>query len=203
MKLYKDYFKGCIGSLIALVGIVFTSPIMTLIMLILMFSNRGNPFFVQARPGKKNKLFKLIKFKTMDDNRDELGNLLPDSERLTKIGSYIRKTSLDELPQLLNVLKGDMCLVGPRPLLVEYLTLYSKEQAKRHDVKPGITGWAQINGRNNISWNEKFILDIWYVNNVSFMLDVKIFFITIIKVFRKEGISAKNNVTMSKFTGDK
>lgn len=203
MKLYKDYFKGCIGSLIALVGIVFTSPIMTLIMLILMFSNRGNPFFVQARPGKKNKLFKLIKFKTMNDNRDELGNLLPDSERLTKIGSYIRKTSLDELPQLLNVLKGDMCLVGPRPLLVEYLTLYSKEQAKRHDVKPGITGWAQINGRNNISWNEKFILDIWYVNNVSFMLDVKIFFITIIKVFRKEGISAKNNVTMSKFTGDK
>jgi len=168
---------------------------------ILTISNQGSPFFFQVRPGLNNKLFKVIKFKTMNDKKDQFGHLLPDADRLTKLGSFIRKASLDEFPQLLNVLKGDMSLVGPRPLLVEYLPLYSKEQASRHLVKPGITGWAQVNGRNAISWEQKFILDVWYVENQSFLLDIKILFLTVLKVFMRDGISSADTVTMSKFTG--
>lgn len=165
--------------------------------------NRGSPFFIQMRPGKNQKGFRLIKFKTMNDRKDVKGNILPDSERLTAVGKLIRKTSLDEIPQLLNVIKGDMSLIGPRPLLVEYLSLYSDFQNRRHEVKPGITGWAQINGRNAISWEQKFEYDVWYVDNLSFFLDVKIFFKTIKKVFIPEGISSATSQTMEKFIGNK
>lgn len=164
--------------------------------------NDGKPFFFQSRPGKGGKIFKIIKFKTMNDRKDSNGDLLPDSKRLTKIGALVRKTSLDELPQLLNVLIGDMSLVGPRPLLIEYLPLYNFEQGRRHNVRPGITGWAQVNGRNAISWNEKFNLDVWYVDNLSFNLDLKILLLTFKKVFKSEGINASANVTMEKFTGN-
>jgi len=184
-----------------LIGLICISPILIIIAVILSVSNQGLPFFFQVRPGLNNKLFSVIKFKTMNDKKDQFGNLLPDAERLTKLGSFIRKASLDEFPQLLNVLKGDMSLVGPRPLLVEYLPLYSKEQASRHLVKPGITGWAQVNGRNAISWEQKFILDVWYVENQSFLLDIKILFLTVLKVFMRDGISSADTVTMSKFTG--
>jgi lipopolysaccharide/colanic/teichoic acid biosynthesis glycosyltransferase len=163
---------------------------------------KGGVFFTQQRPGKDEVVFKLLKFKTMNDQRDAKGDLLPDAERLTAIGKFIRKTSLDELPQLWNVLKGDMSLVGPRPLLVQYLPLYTDEQKRRHLVKPGITGWAQVNGRNAISWEEKFKLDVWYVDNVSFFLDVKILFLTIKKVFVREGISAQGHATMDFFKGN-
>jgi lipopolysaccharide/colanic/teichoic acid biosynthesis glycosyltransferase len=169
---------------------------------VLIFSNRGNPFFIQIRPGKNEKHFRLIKFKTMTDERDDNGELLPDQERLTKTGKFIRKTSLDELPQLFNVVKGDMSFVGPRPLLVEYLPLYNEEQRKRHLVKPGITGWAQVNGRNAISWPDKFKLDVWYVENQSFWLDLKILWMTFIKVLKAEGISGRDSVTMEKFKGN-
>ena len=175
MKLYRNFFKRILEFLFSLAGITLISPILVIIILVLAISNQGSPFFFQTRPGKNNKLFKVIKFKTMNDRKDKQGNLLPDADRLTPIGSFIRKASLDEFPQLLNVIMGDMSLVGPRPLLVEYLPLYSKEQAKRHDVRPGITGWAQVNGRNAISWDEKFKFDVWYVKNMSFLMDVKIF----------------------------
>ena len=165
-------------------------------------SNSGNPFFFQKRPGQYNRFFSIIKFKTMNDKKDAEGNLLPDFQRLTKIGLFIRKTSLDEIPQLINVLKGDMSLVGPRPLLVQYLQLYTTEQKRRHLVKPGITGWAQVNGRNSISWEEKFKLDVWYVDNISFLFDMKIIFLTIKKVFMKEGISAQGHATMEFFQGN-
>jgi len=184
-----------------LIGLICISPILIIIAVILSVSNQGLPFFFQVRPGLNNKLFSVIKFKTMNDKKDQFGNLLPDAERLTKLGSFIRKASLDEFPQLFNVLKGDMSLVGPRPLLVEYLPLYSKEQASRHFVKPGITGWAQVNGRNAISWEQKFILDVWYVENQTFLLDIKILFLTVLKVFKRDGISSADTVTMSKFTG--
>ena len=186
----------------ALCGLLMICPILVVIILILAISNQGTPFFFQTRPGLNNKLFKVIKFKTMNDKKDKNGKLLPDSERLTAIGSFIRKASLDEFPQLLNVIKGDMSLVGPRPLLVEYLPLYSTEQALRHNVRPGITGWAQVNGRNAISWKEKFKLDVWYVRNQSFLLDFKILLLTIKKVFVSEGISSSDSVTMSKFKGN-
>jgi lipopolysaccharide/colanic/teichoic acid biosynthesis glycosyltransferase len=162
----------------------------------------SNIFFLQDRPGKDGKIFKIIKFKTMTDKRDNEGNLLPDNQRLTKIGKLIRSTSIDELPQLINVLKGDMSLIGPRPLLVQYLPLYTKEQVRRHDVRPGITGWAQVNGRNAISWKEKFELDVWYVDHMSFLLDLNIIYLTIKKVFKREGISSGTSVTMEPFTGD-
>ena len=184
-----------------LIGLICISPILIIIAVILSVSNQGSPFFFQVRPGLNNKLFKVIKFKTMNDKKDSNGDLLPDAARLTKLGSFIRKASLDEFPQLLNVLKGDMSLVGPRPLLVEYLPLYSNEQASRHLVKPGITGWAQVNGRNAISWEQKFILDVWYVKNQSFLFDIKILFLTVVKVFNRDGISSTDTVTMSKFTG--
>jgi|TARA_B110000967_G_scaffold156729_1_gene161779 undecaprenyl phosphate N,N'-diacetylbacillosamine 1-phosphate transferase len=200
--MYSNYIKFILEFLFSLAGIVLISPILVVIILILAISNQGTPFFFQTRPGLNNKLFKVIKFKTMNDKKDENGKILPDSERLTAIGSFIRKASLDEFPQLLNVIKGDMSLVGPRPLLVEYLPLYSTEQALRHNVRPGITGWAQVNGRNAISWKEKFKLDVWYVRNQSFLLDFKILLLTIKKVFVSEGISSSDSVTMSKFKGN-
>lgn len=174
-----------------------------IIFILLHRANGGQAFFYQLRPGKNGRLFHIIKFKTMNDKRDENGGLLPDAQRLTSIGSIIRKTSLDEIPQLINVIKGEMSLVGPRPLLPEYLTLYSLEQARRHDVRPGITGWAQVNGRNDISWEQKFEFDIWYVDHQSFGLDLRILFLTVLKVFRREGINQKGKATMEAFKGNK
>lgn len=170
--------------------------------MLLAFANKGTPFFFQLRPGWRGAPFKVIKFKTMNDARDEKGEWLPDEVRLTRVGKFVRKTSLDEIPQLLNVIKGDMSLIGPRPLLMEYLPLYSKEQYRRHEVRPGITGWAQVNGRNAISWQQKFAYDVWYVDHLSFTLDVKILLSTIQKVFKAEGISSATAVTMEKFTGN-
>ena len=186
----------------AAAGLLITCPLILLSALLLAVVNKGKVWFIQPRPGKDEKIFKLVKFKTMTDERDAGGQLLPDEKRLTAIGTFIRKTSLDELPQLINVLKGDMSLVGPRPLLVEYLPLYSQAQRRRHSVKPGITGWAQVNGRNAISWPEKFRYDLYYVNHISFWLDVKILLLTFLKVFRAEGINSTSTVTMEKFTGE-
>lgn len=178
------------------------SPLFVLIFLLLFIANGGKPFFSQKRPGKNEKIFRIIKFRTMNDKRDKKGNLLPDVQRLTKIGSFVRKTSLDEIPQLINVLKGDMSLIGPRPLLPEYLSLYNESQKKRHLVRPGITGWAQINGRNAISWKQKFEYDVWYADHVSFPLDIKILILTIKKVFFREGISQEGQATVETFKGN-
>lgn len=177
-------------------------PILFGVIVLLFIANDGKPFFFQLRPGKNERIFKIIKFKTMNDKKDSDGNLLPDTYRLTKIGAFVRKTSLDEIPQLLNVLKGEMSLIGPRPLLPEYLPLYNETQKKRHQVKPGITGWAQVNGRNAISWSQKFEYDVWYVNHVSFLLDCKIVYLTINKVFKREGITSKNSATAEAFKGN-
>ena len=178
-------------------------PLFVLVFIILKLNNKGaGAFFQQERPGKDGKIFKVIKFKTMTDERGIDGTLLPDTERLTKTGQIIRSTSIDELPQLVNVLKGDMSLIGPRPLLVEYLPLYSQEHQRRHNVRPGITGWAQVNGRNAISWEEKFQFDVWYVENISFRLDLKIFFMTILKIFKREGINSSRSLTMEKYNGE-
>ena len=200
--MYEPFFKRIIDFIGALIGLVLLSPLFIIVTIALYFANQGKPFFLQLRPGKKEKLFKIIKFKTMNDKKDEAGNLLPDAERLTKIGSFVRKTSLDEIPQLLNVLKGDMSLIGPRPLLPEYLPLYNDFQKKRHHVKPGITGWAQVNGRNAISWQQKFEYDVWYVTNYSFFLDLKIVFLTIKKVFLSEDIAQEGEATMEVFNGN-
>lgn len=195
IKRISDILLAFIFLIVALI------PIFIIIILLYFKNGASEVFFMQYRPGRNEKLFRLIKFKTMNNKCDASGNLLPDAERLTAIGRFIRKTSLDELPQLWNVLKGDMSLVGPRPLLVEYLPLYSTEQKRRHLVKPGITGWAQVNGRNAISWEEKFRLDVWYVDHISFTLDLKILFLTIKKVFIREGISAQGHATMDYFKG--
>ena len=201
--MYKYFFKRLIDFIIVFCVLVVIWPILLIITLWLHFANKGaGTFFAQERPGKGGKVFKVIKFKTMTDERDSDGNLLPDADRLTNVGRFVRSTSIDELPQLINVLKGDMALIGPRPLLVQYLPLYSKEQARRHDVRPGITGWAQVNGRNAISWTKKFELDVWYVDHCSFWLDVKIIFLTIKKVFVREGISQEGQATMEFFTGN-
>lgn len=200
--MYRFFFKRLFDFIAALAAFLLLSPIFLITTIWLMMANSGKPFFFQKRPGKHGKVFKIFKFKTMNDKKDADGNLLPDAERLTSIGMLVRKLSLDEIPQLLNVIKGDMSLVGPRPLLVEYLPLYSERQAKRHDVKPGITGWAQVNGRNAIDWPTKFELDVWYVEHLSFWLDIKILFLTVKKVFVREGISADNSVTMEKFKGN-
>ena len=201
--MYKDFFKRLIDFIIVFCVLVVIWPILLVVTLWLHFANKGTgAFFMQERPGKGGKVFKVIKFKTMTDERDADGNLLPDADRLTNVGRFVRSTSIDELPQLINVLKGDMALIGPRPLLVQYLPLYSKEQARRHDVRPGITGWAQVNGRNAISWMKKFELDVWYVDHCSFLLDVKIIFLTIKKVFVREGISQEGQATMEFFTGN-
>lgn len=200
--MYKNYFKRVIDFCIVFVVLAIIWPILLFITIWLHFANKGaGAFFFQERPGKNGKIFRVIKFKTMTDERDENGNLLPDADRLTKIGAFIRSASIDELPQLINVLKGDMSLIGPRPLLVQYLPLYSKEQARRHEVRPGITGWAQSHGRNAISWTEKFKLDVWYVDHISLMTDIKIIFITIKKVLFREDINSATSVTMEYFDG--
>ena len=203
MNMYSFFLKRLIDFIVVFGVLVIIWPILLIMTLWLHFANRGaGAFFTQERPGQYGKIFKVIKFKTMTDERDENGDLLPDEKRLTKIGKFIRSTSVDELPQLFNVLKGDMSLIGPRPLLPQYLPLYSKEQARRHEVRPGITGWAQVNGRKAISWTKKFELDVWYVDHCSFLLDLKIIFLTVKKVFVREGISSDTSVTMEPFTGN-
>ena len=200
--MYKNYIKRLLDFFIALVGLIILSPIFIIITIGLYFANQGKPFFFQARPGLKEKIFKIIKFKTMNDKKDKNGNLLPDADRLTAIGAFVRKTSLDEIPQLINVLKGDMAIIGPRPLLPQYLPLYNETQKRRHHVRPGITGWAQVNGRNAISWTKKFELDVWYVNHISFGTDLKVFLTTFKKVFKSEGIAADGHVTIEPFNGN-
>ena len=201
--MYKKFLKRFLDFLISATVLLIIWPILLLITIFLHFANRGaGAFFTQSRPGKNGKIFKVIKFKTMTDEKDANGKLLPDAQRLTKVGKFIRSTSLDELPQLINVFKGDMALVGPRPLLPEYLPLYSKEQARRHEVRPGITGWAQVHGRNAISWQEKFRLDVWYVDHCSLAVDLKIIWLTIMKVVKREGISSSTSETMEPFTGN-
>lgn len=201
MQLYRNYFKRLFDLLLSLVGFCVLLPLFLLVTAALCFANRGRPFFFQKRPGKDGRIFLLIKFKTMNDRKDDQGRLLPDEKRLTRLGQIIRKTSLDEIPQLLNVIKGDMSLIGPRPLLVEYLPLYTASQNRRHEVRPGITGWAQVNGRNAIGWEQKFELDVWYVDHISIMLDIKILWLTILKVFKTEGISQQGHATMPYFKG--
>lgn len=200
--MYRHGLKRMIDFIFVFMALLIVGPILLFITLWLHFANKGEgAFFTQKRPGKNGIFFRVIKFKTMTDKCDEDGNLLPDEQRLTKVGKFIRSTSIDELPQLINVLKGDMALVGPRPLLTQYLPLYNKEQMRRHEVRPGITGWAQVNGRNAISWTKKFELDVWYVNNLSFCLDLKILFLTIKKVFDRVDINSANDVTMEDFDG--
>ena len=200
--MYVKLFKRIMDIIFSLGGILILLPIILIVMMILFILNNGKPFFFQERPGKKGEIFKIVKFKTMNDKKDINGKLLPDGMRITKFGKIVRKYSIDEIPQLLNVLFGNMSLIGPRPLLISYLPLYNKSQMKRHDVKPGITGWAQVNGRNAISWEQKFQLDVWYVENISFALDVKIFFMTILKVFKSENISSSSHATMEEFKGN-
>ena len=200
--MYKHFFKRVIDFTIVFIALLIIWPILLLVAIWLHFANKGaGAFFTQERPGKDGKIFKVIKFKTMTDERDENGNLLPDAQRLTKVGKFVRSTSIDELPQLINVLKGDMSLIGPRPLLVKYLPLYSKEQARRHEVRPGMTGWAQCNGRNAISWTKKFELDVWYVDHCTLWTDIKIIWITIMKVLKRADISQEGQATMEAFNG--
>ena len=200
--MYKNFFKRVIDFTLALLALLVIWPLLLCVTIWLHFANKGaGAFFLQERPGLHGKIFKVIKIKTMTDERDAEGNLLPDADRLTKIGKFVRSTSIDELPQLINVLKGDMALIGPRPLLVQYLPLYSKEQARRHDVRPGISGWAQCHGRNAISWTEKFKLDVWYVDHCSLWTDLQVIFITIKKVLVRDGISAEGQATMEAFNG--
>ncbi len=200
--MYVSIVKPFFDRATAFVVLIVASPLLVLSIILLWFANKGNIWFLQERPGKDGKIFRVFKFKTMTDERDAEGNLLPDDKRLTAIGKFVRKTSLDELPQMINVLKGDMSIVGPRPLLVEYLPLYNQQQRRRHEVKPGITGWAQVNGRNTLDWPERFAYDVWYVDNISFALDIKILFLTIVKVFKAEGVSSGTSVTMEKFRGN-
>ena len=200
--MYKHFFKRVIDFTIVFIALLIIWPILLLVTVWLHFANKGaGAFFTQERPGKNGKIFKVIKFKTMTDERDENGNLLPDAQRLTKVGKFVRSTSIDELPQLINVLKGDMSLIGPRPLLVKYLPLYSKEQARRHEVRPGMTGWAQCNGRNALSWTKKFELDVWYVDHCTLRTDIKIIWITIMKVLKRADISQEGQATMEAFNG--
>ena len=200
--MYKAFGKRVFDLLCSVTGFIVLLPVFLLVILLLFIFNQGNVFFFQTRPGKNRRLFKVIKFKTMNDRKDSRGNLLPDAERLTGIGKFVRKTSLDEIPQLLNVIKGDMSLVGPRPLLVAYLPLYNERQARRHEVTPGITGWAQVNGRNAISWEQKFEYDLWYVEHLSFFTDIKILWTTFSKVFKSEGINSDTSATMEMFRGN-
>lgn len=199
--MYKNFIKRLLDLLVAFFGLLIFLPVILALIIILVISFGGNPFFVQPRPGKHGNIFKLIKFKSMTDKKDENGVLLDHHLRVTKTGNIIRKLSLDELPQLINVLKGDMSLIGPRPLLVQYLPLYSDHQKQRHNVRPGISGWAQVNGRNSISWEKKFDLDVWYVNNISFKTDFKIFILTLKKVILKEGVNMSESLNMTTFNG--
>ena len=201
--IYRNYIKHLLDFSLAVIGIIGALPILLPAGILLTIANRGTPFFFQKRPGKNEHIFTIVKFKTMNDKRDKQGSLLPDHQRLTRIGKIIRKTSIDEIPQLWNVLKGDMSLVGPRPLLPEYLSLYDNFQKRRHEVRPGITGWAQVNGRNAVSWQEKFAYDVWYVDHLSFLLDVKILLLTVKKVFKSEGIAVEGASAIGRFTGNK
>lgn len=201
--MYRHFFKRFFDIIISFTALICLSPLLIIVTIWLHLANKGaGAFFLQERPGKNAKIFKIIKYKTMTDERDANGNLLPDAERLTKVGRFVRSTSIDELPQLINVLKGDMSLIGPRPLLIEYLPLYSATQARRHEVRPGITGWAQVNGRNAISWQKRFELDVWYVDNLSLLTDIKIIFITIKKVLYRNNISSSTSATMEPFDGN-
>jgi len=200
--MYKNYIKRILDFLAAFFGLLLLSPLFILVLIFLALANNGKPFFVQLRPGKAGRIFKIIKFKTMNDKKDADGELLPGELRITKMGGIVRKTSFDEIPQLINVLKGEMSLIGPRPLLPEYLELYSNEQFRRHELRPGITGWAQVNGRNTVEWPKRFALDVWYVEHVSFLLDCKILGLTVLKVFKAEGISSTTHATMQPFTGN-
>lgn len=200
--MYKNFLKRIIDFIAAFVGLLLLSPVFILVTIALAVANKGKPFFFQSRPGKDEKIFKIIKFKSMNDKKDANGNLLPDADRMTKAGNFVRKTSLDEIPQLINVLKGDMSLIGPRPLLIQYLPLYNEFQKRRHEVRPGITGWAQVNGRNALSWPEKFEHDVWYVDHLSLTLDIKILFLTLKKVFVREGIAQEGQATMEVFKGN-
>jgi pilin glycosylation protein pglB len=200
--IYRNYLKRAIDFVLSLLALICLSPILLVVTVWLHFANKGaGTFFFQERPGKNGQIFRVIKFKTMTDEKDENGNLLPDAQRLTPVGRFVRSTSIDELPQLWNVLRGDMSLIGPRPLLPQYLSLYSKEQARRHEVRPGISGWAQCHGRNAISWTEKFKLDVWYVDHVSFMTDIKVIWITIMKVVKRADINEAGQATMEAFNG--
>ena len=200
--MYKSLFKRILDFIASFIGLLVLSPVFIIITIGLFFANQGKPFFFQKRPGKNGKIFNIIKFKTMTDKRDPSGKLLSDELRLTKIGAFVRKTSLDEIPQLINVLKGEMSLIGPRPLLPEYLNLYNDFQRRRNDVKPGITGWAQVNGRNTISWEQKFEYDVWYVDHLNFLLDIKILLLTVKKVFLSEGITQDGHVSSEEFKGN-
>ena len=203
MNLYARFFKRAIDFSTAVVSLAVLSPVILVVALLLKVANkRAGVFFFQSRPGKDGRIFRIVKFKTMTDERDEKGDLLPDAQRLTKVGQFVRSTSLDELPQLWNVVKGDMSLIGPRPLLVEYLPLYNKEQARRHEVRPGITGWAQVHGRNALSWQEKFKLDVWYVDHLSLATDLKVIGLTVKTVLNRKDISHEGEATMSVFTGN-
>jgi lipopolysaccharide/colanic/teichoic acid biosynthesis glycosyltransferase len=200
--MYKNIIKPFFDLVASIIIFLILSPIFIIVTILLAIVNEGKPFFFQERPGKNERIFKVIKFKTMTDKKDKDGNLLPDNKRITKIGSFIRKSSIDEIPQLINVIKGDMSIIGPRPLLVRYLELYSDFQKRRHEVKPGITGWAQINGRNTLSWNKKFELDVFYIDNMSFSLDLKIFYLSVYKVFKREGINQSDKRPMQPFKGN-
>ncbi|MCG2611278.1 sugar transferase [Flavobacterium sp. SM15] len=200
--MYRSFFKRFFDFSLASIALLVLSPLIILVVIGLFFANSGKVFFFQQRPGKNEVIFKIVKFKTMNDKKDAKGNLLPDAERLTAVGNFVRKTSLDELPQLINVLKGDMSLIGPRPLLVHYLPLYNQQQKKRHNVRPGITGWAQVNGRNAISWQQKFEYDVWYVDHISFKLDFIILLKTIQKVIKSEGITGEAVATAEPFKGN-
>ena len=200
--MYKIFFKPLLDFILSLLGLIISSPLFLIVIIALLFANKGKVFFLQNRPGKNEEIFKIIKFRTMNDNRDAHGNLLPDEERLTTIGKLVRKTSLDEIPQLINVLLGNMSLIGPRPLLPEYLPLYNDFQKKRHLIKPGITGWAQINGRNAVDWEKKFMFDVWYVENMSFLLDLQIMFLTLKKVLKLEGVNREGEATNIAFKGN-
>ena len=200
--MYKIFFKPLLDFVLSFLGLIISSPLFLIVFIALLFANKGKVFFLQNRPGKNEKIFKIIKFRTMNDKRDAQGNLLPDEERLTSIGKLVRKTSLDEIPQLINVLLGNMSLIGPRPLLPEYLPLYNDFQKKRHLIKPGITGWAQINGRNAVDWEKKFMFDVWYVENMSFLLDLQIMFLTLKKVLKLEGVNREGEATNIAFKGN-
>lgn len=201
--MYKSLGKRALDILAAIFGLMLSLPIFLVVLILLIFANGGKPFFFQSRPGRGGRTFKIIKFKTMNDKKDKNGNLLEFDKRVTKVGTFLRKFSLDEIPQLLNVLFGDMSLIGPRPLLIEYLPLYSETQKKRHNVRPGVTGWAQVNGRNAISWEKKFEYDVWYVDNMSLIVDVRIILLTIKKVLLKEGVNSQENLNMEAFKGTK